>query len=92
MARAEAADFGTPAGCAGLAAFFCGDSLAPAGAEPVPPGEFMAARAIAGCVMLAAVAGPPEQAPDRYQEFLRQAFEVAEKRPGTAPAQGGAGH
>lgn len=79
MARAQTADFGTPAGCAGLAAFFCGDSLAPAGAEPVPPGEFMAARAIAGCVILAAVIDPPEKAPERYEEFLRQGFEVAEK-------------
>jgi hypothetical protein len=79
MARAEAADFGTPAGCAGLAAFFCGDSLAPPGVEPVPPGEYMAARAIAGCVSLAAVADPPDKAPERYEEFLRQGFEVAEK-------------
>jgi hypothetical protein len=79
MARAEAADFGTPAGCAGLAAFFCGDSIAPPGVDPVPPGEYMAARAIAGCVMLAAVVDPPEQAPERYVEFLRQGFEVAEK-------------
>lgn len=79
MAQAEAADFGTPAGCAGLAAFFCGDSLAPPGVEPVPPGEFMAARVIAGCIILAAVADPPEQAPERYAEFLRQGLEVAEK-------------
>jgi len=79
MARAEAADFGTPAGCAGLAAFLCGDSLAPPEAEPVPPGEFMAARAIAGCVILAAVIDPPEQATERYQEYLRQGLEVAEK-------------
>lgn len=79
MASAEAADFGTPAGCAGLAAFFCGDSLAPAGAEPVPPGEFMAAQAIAGSIILAAVIDPPELAPERYQEYLRQGFEVAEK-------------
>jgi hypothetical protein len=79
MTRAEAAEFGTPAGCAGLAAFFCGDSLAPPGVEPVPPGEFMAAQAIAGCIILAAVIDPPEQAPERYEEYLRQGFEVAEK-------------
>lgn len=79
MARAEAAEFGTPAGCAGLAAFFCGDSLAPPGVDPVPPGEFMAAQAIAGCIILAAVIDPPELAEERYQEYLRQGFEVAEK-------------
>ncbi len=79
MASAEAADFGTPAGCAGLAAFFCGDSLAPPGAEPVAPGEFMAAQAIASSVILAAVIDPPEQAEERFQEYLRQGLEVAEK-------------
>jgi Family of unknown function (DUF6931) len=79
MASAEAADFGTPAGCAALAAFLCGDSLAPPGAEPVPPPEFAAAQAIAGSIILAAVIDPPEQAPERFQEYLRQGFEVAEK-------------
>jgi hypothetical protein len=93
MTLAEAADFSTPAGCAGLAVFFCGDSLAPPGVDPVPPGEYMAARAIAGCVVLAAVADPPEKAPERYEEFLRQGFEVAEKTalwtPPPPPAAGG---
>jgi hypothetical protein len=79
MSSAEAADFGTPAGCAGLAAFFCGESLAPPEVEPVPPGEFLAAKAIAGCIILAAVIDPPEQAAERYDEYLRQGFEVAEK-------------
>jgi len=79
MAAAEAADIGTPAGCAGLAAFFCGDSLAPPDVDAVPPGEFMAAQAIAGCIILAAVMDPPEQADERYLEYLRQGFEVAEK-------------
>lgn len=79
MARAEAADIGTPAGCAGVAAFFCGESVAPPEAEPVPPGEFMAAKAIAGCIILAAVIDPPEEAEDRYKEYLRQGLEVAEK-------------
>src|SRR5277367_4061671 len=37
----KAADFGTPAGCAALAAFFSGGSLAPAHAPAVPPGEHL---------------------------------------------------
>jgi hypothetical protein len=80
MAKAEAADLGTPAGCAGLAAFFCGDSIAPKGsAEPVPPPAHVAARAIAGCVILAAVGDPPENAPERFREYLTQGLEVADK-------------
>src|SRR5262245_38242706 len=43
MKAAEAAEFKTPAGCAGLAAFFSGPSLAPPGHPQVPPEEYLAA-------------------------------------------------
>ena len=39
MAAAQKAELGTAAGCAGLAAFFSGGSLAPPDAPLVPPGE-----------------------------------------------------
>ena len=48
------------AGCAGLAAFFSGGSLAPPDA-PVPPGEFLTAKAVSGAVIFAAVAKEPEE-------------------------------
>ena len=44
----EAADFGTAAGCAALAAFMTSGSLAPPDAPIVPPGEFLCAKAVVG--------------------------------------------
>lgn len=79
MARAEAADFSTPAGCAGLAAFFSGDSLAPPDVDPVPPGEYMAAQAIAGAIVLAAVSQEPEKADEKLKASIEQGMVVAEK-------------
>lgn len=74
---AEPADLGTPAGCAALAVFFTGGSIAPVGVPDVPPPEGAAARAIAGSITLAAVAPPPEKAPERFGQFVRQGLEVA---------------
>jgi len=76
MAAAEKAELGTAAGCAGLAAFFSGGSLAPPDAPPVPPGEFLAAKAVAGAVIFAAVAKEPEKAPEKFRSFLAQGVEV----------------
>lgn len=74
---AESADLGTPAGCTALAVFFTGGSIAPVGSPDVPAPEGAAARAIAGSITLAAVAPPPEQAPERFQQYIRQGLEVA---------------
>jgi len=79
MAQAEAVGFDTPSGSAGHAAFFSGTSLAPPEMEPVPPGEFMAAKAIAGSVILAAVVTEPERAPEKFRDYLEQGMLVAEK-------------
>jgi hypothetical protein len=80
MQRAEAADFGTAAGCAALAAFLSGDNLAPPNVEQrVPPGEFMAAKAIAGAIVLAAVAQEPEKAPEKFQAFIQQGLDVVNR-------------
>lgn len=76
---AEAAEFGTAAGCAGLAAFFSGESLAPPNIQAVPPGEFDAAKAITGAIMLAAVASEPEKAQEKLQASLAQGLDVASK-------------
>ena len=76
MAAAEKAELGTAAGCAGLAAFFSGGSLAPPDAPPVPPGEFLAAKAVAGAVIFAAVAKEPEKAPEKFRSFVVQGVEV----------------
>ena len=79
MQHAYAADLGTPAGCAALAAFFSGGSMGPPQAPPVPPGEFMTAKAAAGGISLAAVAKEPERAAERFREFLGLGLEVAER-------------
>src|ERR1039457_3419381 len=76
MAAAQQAELGTAAGCAGLAAFFSGGSLAPPEAPVVPPGEFLTAKAVSGAVIFAAVAKEPERAPEKFKIFVAQGVEV----------------
>jgi hypothetical protein len=75
-AAAEAAPFSTPAGCAGLAAFFSGPSLAPPDLPPVPPGEFLFAKAVSGAVIFAAISKEPEKAPEKFKQFIAQGVDV----------------
>jgi hypothetical protein len=79
MVAAEAADFGTAPGCAALAAFLTGGSIAPPEAPVVPPGEFMSAAAVAGSVTLAAVATEPEKAPEKFRAYIEQGLDVARR-------------
>ena len=79
MKAAEAAEFKTPAGCAGLAAFFSGGSLAPPEAPPVPPGEHLAGKAVSGAVIFAAVSAEPEKAPEKFRVFLNQGLDVVNR-------------
>lgn len=78
-AAAKVAGLGTSAGCAGLAAFFSGGSLAPAHVQPVPPGEYLAAKAVSGAVIFAAVATEPEKAPEKFNQAIAQGMEVTVK-------------
>jgi len=78
MAAAEQAEFGTPAGCAALAAFLSMGSVAPPHVQAVPPGEFASAKAVAGAVTLSAVA-EPKQAEAKFREFIGLGLEVAER-------------
>ena len=79
MAAAEKAELGTAAGCAGLAAFFSGGSIAPPNAPAVPPGEFLTAKAVSGAVIFAAVAREPEKAPERFRSFVAQGLDVTNR-------------
>jgi hypothetical protein len=79
MAAAQTAELGTAAGCAGLAAFFSTGSLAPPDAPVVPPGEFLAAKAVSGAVIFAAVAREPEKAPEKFRSFVAQGLEVTNR-------------
>jgi hypothetical protein len=75
MAAAQTAGVNTAAGCAGLAAFFCGATLGPPDAAPVPPGAFDSAKAVAGAVTLAAVA-VPEKIEENFRAFIQQGLDV----------------
>jgi hypothetical protein len=79
MAAAQKAELGTAAGCAGLAAFFSGGSLAPPEAPVVPPGEFLSAKAVSGAVIFAAVAKEPEKAPEKFKSYVAQGVEVTNR-------------
>jgi hypothetical protein len=79
MHFAEIAEFGTPAGAAGLSAFLSGGGLGPPEAPPVAPGEFMTAKAVSGSVTLAAVVDAPEHATEKFKEYIRLGLEVAER-------------
>ena len=77
MPAAEAAEMGTPAGCAAMAAFFSGGSLAPPTAPVVPPAEHFTGSSVAGAVLLAGVCTQPEKAPEKYRKFLAAGLDVA---------------
>lgn len=76
---AKAAGLDTPAGCAGLGAFFSGGSLAPAHVAPVPPGDYLTAKAVTGAVIFAAIKGEPAKAPEKFNNYLEQGLEVTVK-------------
>lgn len=79
MTAANQADVGTSAGCAGLAAFFSGGSLAPPEAPVVPPGEYLTAKAVSGAVIFAAVSQEPEKAPEKFKSFVAQGVDVTNR-------------
>ncbi len=76
---AKAAGLDNAAGCAGLAAFFSGGSLAPAHVAPVPPGEYLTAKAVTGAVIFAAIKDEPAKAPEKFNNYLAQGLEVTVK-------------
>jgi hypothetical protein len=77
LPAAEAAEVGTPAGCAALAAYFSGGSLSPPDLPVVAPGEHITAHLVASAVILAAVIREPAKASEKYAAFLGLGLEVA---------------
>ena len=78
-AAGEATGFASPPSCAATAAFWCGPSIAaPDSPAAVPPAEGLAARGVAGAVMLAAVQKEPEKAEEKYKAFLERGFDIAD--------------
>lgn len=76
-AASEMATLAKPAGCAAIAAFWSGGSLAPPNVPVVPPGPTLTAQAVANTVLLAAVTNDPAKAPDKYFKFLAEGIQVA---------------
>lgn len=76
-AAARATSFDGPAAWAAMAAFWSEGSIAPEDAPVVPPSDNLAAKAVAGAVMLAAVMEQPEKAQDKYLYFLEQGVDIA---------------
>ena len=75
---AEAAKVGSPAGCAAMAAFLSGGSLAPPNLTAVPPADHLTADMVACSLALATVIKEPEKASEKYTSFLKLGLEVAE--------------
>jgi hypothetical protein len=75
---ADAAPLGTPAGCAALAVFLSGGSMAPPDPkiQVVPPPEGAAAKAVAGAVLLAGVVREPEMAEAKYRKFIEDGIQI----------------
>lgn len=78
MAAAEAAGFDSPASWAAVAAFWSGESLAPAELPPVAPSDELTGTAVAAATMLAAFAGDPATSADRFRQFLKNGMDVAQ--------------
>jgi len=77
MPAAEAAELGTPAGCAAMAAFWSGGRLGPPDVPVVPPAVHPIAHGISRGLILAAVQTEPANAPDKYRRFCELRSEVA---------------
>jgi hypothetical protein len=77
LAAAQAAELGTPAGCAAVSAFWSGGSLAPPNVPVVPPKEHLTAHGVVCAVMLAAVLTEPQKSEEKYKKFLALGVEVA---------------
>lgn len=77
MAHAEKAGFQTPEAWAAVAAFWGGDSMAPIGQAPIPPGPELTGTAVAGSVALAAVRGDFALQAVRLKRFLESGRDIA---------------
>lgn len=76
---ANAAGLGSPAGCAALAAFLSGGSLAPADVAEIPPPRYAAAKAVYGSLVFSAVAVEPENSQTKFGKFLDYGLELADR-------------
>jgi hypothetical protein len=86
-AAAKLAGFGTPAGCAAMAAFMAGDTIAPPHLPPLAPPSNGPGLAAAGAVRLAAARRQPVD-PDALANLLKLGQAVAVGSDSWKPADG----
>ena len=67
----------SPAGCAALAAFLSGTSLAPPHLDPLPPPPHLAGMAVAGAVRLAAERRQPSEADSQLLHLIKVGLAIA---------------
>jgi hypothetical protein len=87
MAHAEHTGFGSPEAWVAVAAFWCGDSMAPVDQPPVPPAPHLAGTAVAGAVALSAVRGDVTRQGTRLRRFLESARNIAAGGSGRLPTE-----
>ncbi len=80
LVAAEAATYGTPAGCIALAVFFSEGSMSPPDCPAVPVGEWFCARTVAAAVLLSSLAKGPDQIAGTARRFAEGGIEVANGR------------
>jgi hypothetical protein len=74
---AESVGLGTPAGCAALAAFLAGDSIAPSHLDALAPQPHLVGMAAAAAVELAATRRPLDEGTDAWGPLLAIGFAIA---------------
>lgn len=77
MEKAQAAGFTSAEAWAAVAAFWSGDSMAPADQPKVPPAPHLTGTAVSGAVILASVRGDPARQTERLRHFLDSAMDIA---------------
>lgn len=66
-----------PAGCAALAAFLAGESIAPPHLDPLPPEPHFAGLAVTGAIHLAAERREPTESSAHLKKLLELGFSIA---------------
>ncbi len=87
MEAAQKTGFRTIEAWAAVAAFWSGGSLSAEGLPVVPPAEHLTGVAVAGGIIIAALRGAPQRAPERFIRFLESARDIAIGGAGRLPPE-----